>query len=206
MVDFIRSRASDRKLRLFAAACCRGVWDLLAFQESRDAVEVLERCADGLLPSSAMNSAWASASQVRIVRKPRKTDPRTQAVAAWAVSTALFPDVFTAVTSTSGQLRGLESLSDESERQCDLLRDLFGNPFRAAPAPPALPADAASLAQAAYDERELPLGSLDPARLCVLADALEEAGCTDESILTHLRTPSLHVRGCWALDLVLDNS
>jgi hypothetical protein len=36
-----------------------------------------------------------------------------------------------------------------------------------------------ALAQAAYDERELPSGHLDQARLAVLADALEEAGCGD---------------------------
>jgi hypothetical protein len=60
-----------------------------------------------------------------------------------------------------------------------------------------------SLAQAAYDERNLPSGHLDNARLAVLSDALEEAGCTDADILSHLRSPGLHVRGCWALDLVL---
>jgi hypothetical protein len=43
----------------------------------------------------------------------------------------------------------------------------------------------------------------DPQRLAVLADALEEAGCNDAEILTHLRSPGPHVRGCWALDLIL---
>jgi len=37
----------------------------------------------------------------------------------------------------------------------------------------------------------------------VLADALEEAGCTDADLLNHLRSPTPHVRGCWALDLIL---
>ena len=69
-------------------------------------------------------------------------------------------------------------------------------------------------------------GTLDPHRLAVLADALEEAGCTEEALLRHLRQPShvhgpqcgdrdglwcawesvTHVRGCWALDLVLGKS
>jgi hypothetical protein len=40
-------------------------------------------------------------------------------------------------------------------------------------------------------------------RLPVLADALEEAGCTDADILGHLRGPGPHVRGCWAVDLIL---
>jgi hypothetical protein len=61
----------------------------------------------------------------------------------------------------------------------------------------------ARLARAAYDERHLPEGTLDPVRLAVLADALEEAGCTNPELLGHLRGPGPHVRGCWALDLVL---
>ena len=64
--------------------------------------------------------------------------------------------------------------------------------------------DARSLlmARAAYEERFLPSGELDPARLSVLADALEEAGAEGE-LLAHLRGPGPHVRGCWAVDLVL---
>ena len=62
------------------------------------------------------------------------------------------------------------------------------------------------LAQAVYEERQLPEGTLDPAHLAVLADALEEAGCTDEAILTHLRGPGPHVRGCHVIDLILGRS
>jgi hypothetical protein len=36
--------------------------------------------------------------------------------------------------------------------------------------------------------------------LPILADAVEEAGCTDADILGHLRGPGAHYRGCWALD------
>jgi hypothetical protein len=60
-----------------------------------------------------------------------------------------------------------------------------------------------SMAQAAYDPRSLPSGHLDAARIAVLADALEEAGCAEEAILTHLRGPGPHVPGCFLLDLVL---
>ena len=38
------------------------------------------------------------------------------------------------------------------------------------------------------------------------ADALEEAGCDDAAILDHLRSPGPHVRGCWALDMLLGKS
>ena len=39
--------------------------------------------------------------------------------------------------------------------------------------------------------------------LPILADALEEAGCTDPEILGHCRGPGEHVRGCWVVDLIL---
>jgi hypothetical protein len=39
--------------------------------------------------------------------------------------------------------------------------------------------------------------------LPVLADALEEAGCSEAELLGHLRGLGPHVRGCWAVDLLL---
>jgi hypothetical protein len=93
----------------------------------------------------------------------------------------------------------------ELASQAGIIRCVVGNPFRppaAARRDPPIPA----LAQAAYDERILPSGHLDNARLAVLSDALEEAGCADHALLTHLRSPGPHVRGCWAIDLVLGKS
>jgi hypothetical protein len=83
-----------------------------------------------------------------------------------------------------------------------VLRCLF-HPFhtgrRVTPLTPAIFA----VACGAYEQRCPGKGWLDPARFSVLADAMEEAGCTDEHILSHLRSPGPHVRGCWALDLIL---
>ena len=88
--------------------------------------------------------------------------------------------------------------------QMTLVRCLFGNPFLPVPLDPASRTPAVvSLAQAAYDERILPAGTLDPARLAVLADALEDAGCSDADLLSHLRGSGPHVRGCWVVDLLL---
>ena len=85
-----------------------------------------------------------------------------------------------------------------------LLRCIFGNPFRLVTLAPAwLTPTVLALAQAAYDDRVLPAGTLEPARLAVLADALADAGCTDGDLLTHLRGPGPHVRGCWVVDLLL---
>ena len=43
-------------------------------------------------------------------------------------------------------------------------------------------------------------------RLPILADALEESGSTDQTILDHCRGPGPHVRGCWVVDLLLGKS
>jgi hypothetical protein len=96
------------------------------------------------------------------------------------------------------------AMNEEARSQCEMIRDVFGDPFRPVTLDRAwLTPTVASLAQAAYDERSLPSGELEPDRLTVLADALEEAGCTDDALLSHLRGPGPHVRGCWAVDLIL---
>ena len=96
--------------------------------------------------------------------------------------------------------------SEERQAQAALLRDLF-NPFRVATLDPScLTPSVLALARAAYDHRSLPAGTLDNAHLAILGDALEEAGCTDDELLGHLRSPGPHVRGCFALDAVLGRS
>src|SRR5262249_28960164 len=94
--------------------------------------------------------------------------------------------------------------AEEYQQQCALLRDMFATLFRSVVIAPTWRArDVITLARAAYNERLLPSGHLDPARLAVLADALEEAGCSEQAILDHLRGPGHHIRGCWAVDLLL---
>src|SRR5262249_34848589 len=91
------------------------------------------------------------------------------------------------------------TLQDEREAQCDLLRDLFGNPFRPAALDLAWLARGGrgrELAEQIYVGRRF----ADPPPL---ADALEEAGCTDSAVLCHCRQPGGHVLGCWCLDLLL---
>jgi hypothetical protein len=80
---------------------------------------------------------------------------------------------------------------------CDLIRDIFGNPYRLVAFDSAWrTTNVAAVAQTIYDER----------RFCdmpILGDALEEAGCNQESVLDHCRSEEGHVRGCWVVDLAL---
>jgi hypothetical protein len=98
---------------------------------------------------------------------------------------------------------GQEHLTNESDAQIKLLWDVVGNPFRpVAIAPNSLTWHSGAvptLAQVIYEEHHFD-------DLPVLADALEEAGCTDSEILNHCRGPGPHVRGCWVIDLILGKS
>jgi hypothetical protein len=104
-------------------------------------------------------------------------------------------------------LDDVEAIYDDDywhELMIHLIRDIFRNLFSPVSVNPAWQTPTVlALAQAAYEERTLLPGTLDFARLAVLADALEEAGCDNADILNHLREKGPHVRGCWALDLLL---
>jgi hypothetical protein len=62
------------------------------------------------------------------------------------------------------------------------------------------------IAQGIYEERLMPEGTLDTGRLAMLHDALLDAGCADEGLLSHCRAPEPHVLGCWAIDAILGKS
>ena len=189
-----RTQTGRRQLRLFGCACCRRVWRLLQ-PEGQKAVEVAERFADGeevdlLL---AHNLAWKS--NLGIAEAPSKVAEAMpwQAAGVWLRTSAKH----------YAKVRGTTT---EQERSCQVayLRCIFGNPFRPVSLDPSWrTADVLPLARAVYEERSLPAGTFDGGRLAVLADALEEAGCTEPVLLAHLRGPGPHVRGCWVVDALL---
>ncbi len=210
MLTFLRSsgRVSDRKSRLWMVACCRMVWHVLPDERSRTAVAVAERFADGLASESelydAEGVAWETVEQLDGGPIPVEHAARAAAWACYPPQASQYnKDAATAVAleaerATEGQ--GIPWVQTAA-RQADLLRDLFG-PLPVRPMwidtswrTPTVVA----LAQTVYESRR----SDD---LPILADAAEEAGCTDARLLEHLRSPGLHARGCFALDAVLSKS
>jgi hypothetical protein len=216
MLGWLRGngRASPRKLRLFACASCRQVWHFLTDKRCRAAVEQAERYADGLASKKSLTPFRVEARKavlrqnipywrqrafhacLNVVENEPAPD-----IAAWAAQNA-----YGAVLCNDGDHEAVR------KTQADLLRDIFGPlPFRTVRIDPAWLAwnggAVRKLAEAAYAERSMPAGTLDAGRLAVLADALEEAGCCEPEILGHCRQQeSVHVRGCWVIDLILGKS
>jgi hypothetical protein len=123
-----------------------------------------------------------------------------------------FPDAWQAASEAATSARRLVLLADEHTLQTQLLRDVFAT-VGAEVAPSVDPqwlawdgVVVAGLAQSAYDRWHQPSGLLDNNRLAVLADALEEAGCSDAILLDHLRSGREHVRGCFVVDFLLGKS
>jgi hypothetical protein len=220
MLDFLRGKASDRKLRLFAAACCRGLWEWIRVKRSRTAIEQAERYADGLLSKETLDAAAAATSKawikfginredvddgdIRSLRAAHFTCDEREALLRVSAMVMNARRRTTSEIELETSREAQDAVEAEGCRHALLLRDLFGNPFRPARSESGLfPPTVVSLGQAAYRERTVPSGELDLARLAILADALEEAGCQDPDILAHCRQSGLHVRGCWVVDLVL---
>ncbi len=197
---FITGRPGHRRLRLFAVACARRLWPSLRDERSREVILAAERFADrptrkwkvalAAAYQAARGSpaeAWSADRVVQAVGEASAWDA-AQGAAGW-------------VAHCRWRAGGDAARAEEWRAQCDLVREVFANPFRAPSAvdPGWLAWNGASvprLAEAIYAERTFD-------RLAVLADALEAAGCDSAEILAHLRGPGPHVRGCWAVDLIL---
>ena len=231
MLASLPGKAGERKLRLWACACCRRVGHLLPEPGWR-AVEVAERLADGKATAAEVSAArvavrtaarrtpvatlgWYALFAAQVAVGARLTDRHplpggpAEHAARHCVTAAADWAYFNAPPSSTPWGRGAgygNTMAAESAAQAALLRDIFGNPFRPVAGDPAWPAwhgAVGQLARSVYEGRDLPGGHLDAARLAVLADMLEEAGATDPQLLGHLRSPGPHTRGCFAVDLLL---
>lgn len=224
------ARMQERKARLFACACCRRVMHLLAgahervvgmveeyveswgrgglhaarraHREAGSLVDAPQAGSDRVAYCRTRARSWASSSVWEAARQNPATAAEAYRAAAQGVGFWR-----KAEEEASGvvldPLLHAEPAEEELRAQAATLRDIVGDPFRPITLDTAhRSSTVVSLARAAYDERRLPAGDLDPHRLAVLADALEEAGATDE-LVSHLRSPGPHVWGCWAIDLCL---
>ncbi len=210
MLDFLREQGklTERKARLFEVACCRRIWPLLTDERSRKAVEVAEKYADGVVDQQQRSCAEAEAKQAAA----GSNGWNWFAALAAKMTVASHIPLLRVVRSTPVD-NALQPAEIEARRrgQAHLLRDLFGPiPLRSMALPPSVrrwdDGCVVKLAGAIYEERSLPEGTLDVRGMCVLADALEDAGCQDADILGHCRGPGPHVRGCWVVDLLLGKS
>jgi hypothetical protein len=194
MLEYVPYTVSKRKWTLLAAAFCRRIWPLLTHERSRQAVDTAERWADGLVGSRELNRAGKAAA-------PYVIQPGAETLAASAAHmTALRgkDNARIAASCAAGATEAAGGSADvERKHQCAIIRDILGYPYRTITIDhSSLSLTVTSLAEAIYTDRAFD-------RLPILADALEDAGCTNADILEHCRGPGPHVRGCWVVDLLL---
>jgi hypothetical protein len=226
--DAVRSKVSSRKMRLFEVAGARRVWTLLPDDDTRQAIEVAELFADGQASREALDDAARRAKEAA----DRITEPILRGVALRAAEAARLeyspdrarqqlmaiqgyylaygacqPDQTPRLSGLAVQFAarleceaasGVLEPADAYRPYFDLLRDVVGPlPFRTVELDPAcLTGNVLAIARHIYGDRafhDLP----------ILADAIEDAGCTDADLLAHCRSAGPHVRGCWAVDLLL---
>jgi hypothetical protein len=209
ILNFLTDKASPRKLRLYAIGCCRRVWQLLNDERCWYAVDVAQRFVDGRATEADLFAAGQGvASLARVSNDPSSRLAESMVSkggAAWSATRmpawyAAWDAAWDARVVARDELRDTDW---EKERawQAAVLLDLFGNAFRRVSFDPAwlVRDDGAvyNLAQVIYEEDRF--GDLP-----ILADALEEAGCTSPEIFAHCRARQPHYRGCWVVDLILD--
>ncbi len=193
----------QRKLWLFGCAGCRLHWNELTDKRSRAGIEFAERIADGqeepakfvkmyLDAEEAANRMFGGTSEQNAALNVRSLLCRRTADDA-----ADAPGAMNTIT-TKAAGKHYQLWLDELRILADLLRDIFGNPFRPVAFAPEWRTDTAiALARTMYETREF-------SAMPILADALQDAGCDSDDILNHCRDAAqVHVRGCWVCDLVL---
>ena len=214
LVKLVRSidpQQDDRKLRLFAVACCRRVLTHTTDASAKRLVELIEQLADGKGDPESLRIVWS-----KVPFYPHAEGAAKQAAAldcaSWRATIDCYwraahqaeeatADTIDEPDSSEVRIRKYEQRGRERSAQLRLLRDIVGNPFRPVAFSPAWRTDTAVLlARQMYDSRDF-------SAMPILADALQDAGCDHADILSHCRDANQpHVRGCWVVDLVLGKS
>ena len=219
MLEFLRYQTSERKLRLFAVACCRRIWHRLEEGNRKEIVEISERYADALATDHELSTARADAEEF-LYETNEFTFPDLAlscvtevSLVANAPGSGEYLPVSAAECCASAYAERSTDLDkvkwydyDESSArreveqvlQCRMVCDIFGNPFLPVTLPPEWRTEMArALAAQMYESRDF-------SAMPILADALQDAGCENTDILNHCRDSTTpHVRGCWVVDLLL---
>jgi len=222
---FPACKASDRKLRLFACTCYDRFRGLLTSPLAQAAVEVAEQFAEGVATSEELQQAHVRLQEALDTLEARwqgsrgaerrTLEPKYYALvlalhltrlqapraAYYASSTAYFVAAIPVHRIETCESSFSAIRAAEERAQADLLREIVGPlPFRPVRLDAAwLTGTVVRVAEAIYAERCW--GDMG-----VLGDALEEAGCTDEELLSHCRGPGPHTRACWLVDALLGKS
>ena len=188
MVTHARAIATMRQRRLLACGYCRLHWTDLPDDRLKRFVAHIEKYADGASGSSLVRAY----TLYDVVKLPAVRD---------ALSPGLIPILKSAQASNGDSLDASFPVWSDEPAQVALLRDIFGNPFHPVSLSPSWRTDTVlALAAQMYE-------SCDFSAMPILADALQDAGCDNDDVLSHCRDASLnHVRGCWVVDLVLSKS
>ncbi len=182
LIDYHKMKKDPRRFRLLACSCVRQVVPDDAPPEILQMIEVIERYADGA----------ATRVEFLAARKTIRNAIKAKVKAARALSN-LADDAMEGVDVTIANVRTRVG----KKTQCQLFRCVFGNPYRSVQfAPEWFTSTVVAIARGISAEHAFD-------RLTILADALEDAGCEDEAVLTHCRDKSPHSRGCWVLDGLL---
>jgi hypothetical protein len=234
MVVWLKGRVSERKLRLFAAGCCRRIWHLLNPKISRRGVEIIERFADGEATAEEVAEIQRRArrygdqayrrSQSLAPPSPESELAYRESEQAYAIANAAGMDklslammlIHTTQCAVREKISGYRASQDFSTWQewyriVEIDNAQQSTLLRDIVGNPfrSVKVNPAWLAWASGIIPKLASAIYEERRfpdLPVLADALEEAGGCDEVILSHCRGPGPHVRGCWVLDLILGKS
>jgi hypothetical protein len=212
LARYIQTRVSSRRLQILSCAVCRLVVSSQSPRYQRK-LEAAERFAFGELDGKAYYERMGSFGAV-----PDPVVHGAEYGAMRAVHSALCGNIVAGfVNAVEWVLESYRNRMDDHshnipQRLCDLMREIIGNPFRAWSVTPSWLASGIRIAPDGTSVA-LSLAAMDLARqidvhgrfdlMPVLADELEASGCTDPALLQHCRHGINHLRGCWAVDLVL---
>jgi hypothetical protein len=191
MLAFINAWVESRKELLLMQACIERVRNVVSEQCSAWG-NLAGRVADDYEPLERLCGEWESVeaelNSLDLAEAPPNGGGRFYALLSILTASWVDPTVWES---------GDDAWFLEREKHSDLVRDIFGNPFRPVTLVLSwLTPDIVALTGGIYADRAFD-------RLPILADALQDAGCDNDDLLSHLRGPGPHVKGCWALDLLL---